>query len=99
MELSEQLLASCDDAEKLEGKSSDFSRSIAGVRAEAIQLKDVALADRQIAKFEDADIAECDSTSLKVCPGKKSRFMLSFNFTYVISLLIRLLIQQSNKGG
>lgn len=66
MKFTKQLLASCDNTEKLEGKSSDFLSFIDSVRAEVNQLKDACLADFKPVNLEDADIDGLDEASLKV---------------------------------
>lgn len=66
LKFTERLLASCDVVEKLEGKSSDFSSFIDGVRAKVGQLKDACLADFKTINLDDADAATLDEVSLKV---------------------------------
>lgn len=60
------MLASCGDADLLEGKSIDFSDFIDSMRAEVSQLKDMCLAGFKLLTSEDADNAGLDESSLKV---------------------------------
>ena len=60
------MLASCGDADLLEGKSIDFSDFIDGMRAKVSQLKDMCLAGFEPLTSEDADNAGLDESSLKI---------------------------------
>ncbi|RWR78487.1 protein MAIN-LIKE 2 [Cinnamomum micranthum f. kanehirae] len=69
----EKILASCGDADQLEGKSIDFSNFIDFVRAEVNQLKDMCLADFEPVTSEAVDNVGLDESSLKRDKGEQGK--------------------------
>ncbi|RWR85072.1 protein MAIN-LIKE 2 isoform X2 [Cinnamomum micranthum f. kanehirae] len=66
LNFTERLLASCDSAEKLEGKAGDLSSFIHDVRAEVVHFKDAHMLDFNVSNLADVEVAGKDDASLKI---------------------------------